>query len=45
LRELRRMDDGLSYRVDRTDTLRNAVNPYHAYPIFKAIHNIECGPY
>jgi DNA (cytosine-5)-methyltransferase 1 len=37
LRELRGMDDGLSYRVDRVDTLRNAVVPQVVELIGRAI--------
>ena len=37
LRELRGMDDGLSYRVDRVDTLRNAIVPQIAEAIGHAI--------
>ena len=37
LRELRGMDDGLSYRVDRVDTLRNAVVPQIPEMIGRAI--------
>jgi len=37
LRELRGMDDGLSYGVDRTDTLRNAVVPQIPEMIGRAI--------
>jgi hypothetical protein len=37
LREFRGMDDGLSYRVDRVDTLRNAIVPQIAEAIGRAI--------
>lgn len=37
LREFRGMDDGLSYGVDRTDTLRNAVVPQVVAEIGRAI--------
>lgn len=37
LRELRRMDDGSAYRVDRVDTLRNAVVPQIPELIGRAI--------
>jgi len=37
LREFRGMDDGLSYRVDRVDTLRNAVVPQIPEAIGRAI--------
>lgn len=37
LREFRGMDDGLSYRVDRTDTLRNTIVPQIAEMIGNAI--------
>jgi len=39
--EFRRMDDGSTYGVDRTDTIRNAVVPQVAFPIFKAIATNE----
>lgn len=37
LRDFRGMDDGISYRVDRVDTLRNAIVPQVAEIIGKAI--------
>jgi DNA (cytosine-5)-methyltransferase 1 len=37
LREFRRVDDGLSYKVDRIDVIRNAIVPHVAYEIFKAM--------
>jgi DNA (cytosine-5)-methyltransferase 1 len=37
LRELRGVDDGLSYGVDRTDTLRNALVPQIAEAIGRAV--------
>jgi DNA (cytosine-5)-methyltransferase 1 len=37
LREFRGVDDGLSYRVDRVDTLRNAIVPQIAQVIGQAI--------
>lgn len=39
--EFRRMDDGLSYGVERLDTLRNAIIPHQVYPIYQAIADIE----
>jgi DNA (cytosine-5)-methyltransferase 1 len=41
LREFRRVDDGLSYRVDRTDGIRNAVVPQIPEMIGRAI--LEAG--
>lgn len=41
LRELRGMDDGLSYRVDRVDTLRNAVVPQIPEIIGRAIMSLS----
>lgn len=43
LRNFRRMDDGTTYGVDRTDTIRNAVVPQQVYPILKVIADIERG--
>jgi DNA (cytosine-5)-methyltransferase 1 len=37
----RRMDDGLSYRVDRLDGIRNAIVPQIAYIIFETILQTE----
>jgi hypothetical protein len=37
LRELRRMDDGSAYRVDRVDTLRNSLVPQIPELIGRAI--------
>jgi len=39
--EFRGMDDGTTYGVDRTDTIRNSVVPQQVYPILKAIAEIE----
>jgi DNA (cytosine-5)-methyltransferase 1 len=41
LREFRGMDDGLSYGVDRVDTLRNAIVPQVAFEIFKAVESMQ----
>jgi hypothetical protein len=40
LRKLRGMDDGLSYRMERTDTLRNAIVPQCAFVIFQRIASV-----
>ena len=37
LRDFRRMDDGLSYRVDRLDGIRNAIVPQIAFNIMQCI--------
>ena len=41
--KFRGMDDGTTYKVDRIDTIRNAVIPQQVYPILKAIADIERG--
>ena len=39
--DLRRMDDGLSYGVERTDVIRAAVVPQQVYPILAGIAQVE----
>ena len=42
LREFRGVDDGLSYGVDRTDGLRNAIVPQVAYPLLRWMREGLC---